>query len=612
MTTRKVLGGPKTLPMTVKNTGFLLDRLGQDCHPLQFLRELTQNSIEAIKRTQKSGQIIWDVDWNGLELRGDGIMKLCVIDTGDGMTGQEMVEHINKLSSSGAEQSLSGNYGVGAKIAAATRNHEGLIYLSWKNGQGSMIHLWRNPDDGTYGLKQQERSDGTYCDYLDLDDAAKPDVIGYHGTMIVLLGKSADSSTIDPPATALGPSRWMARYLNSRYFRFPQEVTVRCREGWNFQRSDKDRNLLRTLHGQERYLKDHAQTSGSIELDPSATAHWWILREEPAITNNSGFIESAGHIGALYQDELYELANARSGTARLQQFGVIFGTRQVVIYIEPDPTKAGRLTTNTARTNLLINNEPLPWADWATEFRAKMPKEIAQLVQEKAAQSETPDHSKSIRERLKPLLDLFKVSRYRPSRFGELELDDEQRVRGGRPRAGVGESESGGMIGKSSNKRSGMLGNIYSLFEKKNGSPGERTQPDPFPVVKWISARDGTRESNTLEDRAAKFIEEQNLLLINADFRVFSDMVARWNKECGGGEAVKKTVEDVVRGWFEQALVETVMGIQALKGSREWTLQDLQSALSEQALSAAVMQRYHVSVNVKRELGAKLGKRQPQ
>jgi len=54
------------------------------------------------------------------------------------------------------------------------------------------------------------------------------------------------------------------------------------------------------------------------------------------------------------------------------------------------------------------------------------------------------------------------------------------------------------------------------------------------------------------------------------------------------------------------------MGIQALKGSREWTLQDLQSALSEQALSAAVMQRYHVSVNVKRELGAKLGKRQPQ
>src|SRR6266536_5702554 len=170
MFTRSLPGGTKTLPMTVKNTGFLLDRLGQDCHPLQFLRELTQNSIEAIKRTQKSGQIIWDVEWNGLELRGDGIMKLCVIDTGDGMTGQEMVEHINKLSSSGAEQSLSGNYGVGAKIAAATRNHAGMVYLSWKKKQAAMIHLWRNAEDGAYGLIQQRRADGSYSEFVELED----------------------------------------------------------------------------------------------------------------------------------------------------------------------------------------------------------------------------------------------------------------------------------------------------------------------------------------------------------------------------------------------------------------------------------------------------------
>jgi len=43
----------RILPMTVSNIGFLLDRLGQDCHPLQFLRELTQNSIEAIERTHQ-------------------------------------------------------------------------------------------------------------------------------------------------------------------------------------------------------------------------------------------------------------------------------------------------------------------------------------------------------------------------------------------------------------------------------------------------------------------------------------------------------------------------------------------------------------------------------
>ena len=48
------------------------------------------------------------------------------------MTGDELVRYINQLSSSLREQSMTGNYGVGAKIAAATRNHAGLVYMSWK------------------------------------------------------------------------------------------------------------------------------------------------------------------------------------------------------------------------------------------------------------------------------------------------------------------------------------------------------------------------------------------------------------------------------------------------------------------------------------------------
>jgi hypothetical protein len=60
----------KTLPLTVSNTGFLLDRLGQDCHPLQFLRELTQNAIEAFtvrrrRQAKSSGTSIGcPTNWN--------------------------------------------------------------------------------------------------------------------------------------------------------------------------------------------------------------------------------------------------------------------------------------------------------------------------------------------------------------------------------------------------------------------------------------------------------------------------------------------------------------------------------------------------------------------
>jgi hypothetical protein len=606
MFARSLPGGGKTLQMTVKNTGFLLDRLGQDCHPLQFLRELTQNSIQAVQRTQKPGEVVWDVDWNYFDL--DGVMKLCVIDTGDGMTGAEMAEHINKLSSSGAQQSLSGNYGVGAKIAAATRNHAGMVYLSWKNRQGAMIHLWRNPEDGTYGLIQQRRADGDYSEFVDLEDEVKPEEIGEHGTKIVLLGNFSDERTIVPPAGTPSPSRWIAKFLNTRFYRFPEGISVKAREGWDYPRSDSARNKMRTVTGQASYLAEHKTTCGEVKLT-GATARWWILQDSDALSQDENYYASKGHVAALYQDELYELTSGRSTAARLQQFGVIFGHRQVVIYVEPHATEEARLTTNTSRTSLLINNEPLPWADWAAEFREKMPPEIDDLIQQKAAGSSSSDHSATVRDRLKGVLDLFKLSRYRPVPSGELLIDDDETVRGGRP-GRFGSKSSPGGNSNSSTRRGGTIGNIYSLFQKKNGIPGEKIQPDPFPHVDWISIQDGTRESLDLEDRAARFLVEQNRLLINADFRVFKDMIVRWHKEFGGGDAARKIVQEVVRAWFEQALVETVMGLQALQGSKEWSQQQLATALSEEALTAAVMQRYHVNNSVKRELGAKLGKLQ--
>jgi hypothetical protein len=53
--------------------------------------------------------------------------------------------------------------------------------------------------------------------------------------------------------------------------------------------------------------------------------------------------------------------------------------------------------------------------------------------------------------------------------------------------------------------------------------------------------------------------------------------------------------------------VETVIGVKALESSKEWSSDHIKNALSEEALTAAVMPRYHVNNSVKRELGTKLG-----
>ncbi len=233
-----------TSEMQVANIGFLIDRMGKDAHPLQFLRELTQNSIEAILVTpEKQGEVVWDVDWVSYELTIGEKVKLACIDSGTGMTGPEMVRYINQLSISTREQAHDKNFGIGAKIAALTRNHEGLVYLSWKDGVGSMIHVWRDPDTHQYGIRRQERPDGTLADWSPITDDVKPDQIDKHGTMVVLLGNSSDAQTMEPPQGAPSPTVWIAKNLNQRYFEFPPGIVVKARQGWKEPRTNTDVNI---------------------------------------------------------------------------------------------------------------------------------------------------------------------------------------------------------------------------------------------------------------------------------------------------------------------------------------------------------------------------------
>src|ERR1051325_9294914 len=145
-----------TRPMTVANIAFLLDRLAADTPPNQQIRELTENALEAIQRRTQSGDtneglVKWDIDWE--HLRRTGQYKLCIIDNGDGMTAEQMAKYLNSLAVQGANQtqSISENFGVGAKITALFRNRFGLVYQSWRDGKGAMVRLHRDDRMGEYG-----------------------------------------------------------------------------------------------------------------------------------------------------------------------------------------------------------------------------------------------------------------------------------------------------------------------------------------------------------------------------------------------------------------------------------------------------------------------------
>ncbi|HKP90629.1 MAG TPA: hypothetical protein VJT75_11740 [Thermoleophilaceae bacterium] len=617
------------MPIELRQAAFLLERLAADTAPLQEYRELTKNSLEAVARAaevdaeapDRGYQVVWDVEWHvfnaQLESGQKPTYKLSIWDNGDGMTGPEMVEYINHLASSVGVQALDRNFGVGAKITAGVSNPEGLIYTSYKNGEVHQIHFWRDPDTNEYGIKPYLRQrDNTFQHWRRL----RPDVLpreiieAGHGTMVTLLGRSGDANTMLPPEGAVGAVRWLVRYLNRRFMRFPDGVTVRVRE---FAKSDpsewpnrpttyaKDGGIMRQAFGQAHYLDMNAEASGSLRVgedDGNATAYWWLLNEDKV--GDPSYWLSSGHVAALFQDELYELRDGNAGIRQLMHFGVLFGSRRVVIYVQPDSDQ--EMTPNTARSQLLANGEPLPWEDWAADFREHLPAEIKEMMDELLSRDSNGNHEENIRQRLKKIEQLMRFTRYRRSSSGSVNASGDAAGGG----AGEGDTDESAKKGKSGS-RGGTAADLYGAYvDEDEGDPAEPLTPQStFPEIKWVSIAKGTRSADdTLEDRAASYVNStQNVLLINEDFRVYNDLVKHFARLYEGYPGVEQTVPEVVKEWYAQQLVEAVIGVLAVRGSAKWPPNEVDSALSEEALTAVVMPRYNLYQQVSRVLGTKLG-----
>jgi hypothetical protein len=582
MTTNVIHQDLGLLPLEVAQTSFLLERLGQDCEPHQYLRELTQNSIEAVARSRAFGDILWRAAPVNFPSSKSGL-KLSITDTGDGMNSGELEGHINRLSSSGRQQTHEGNFGVGAKISTALSNPVGVRYRSWKQGRGHEVLLCRDTT-GRYGLRQYALGDDqfSYCPALPIAD--RPPTIDAHGTEVTLMGQAEEANTAMPTG-ATSPA-WISKYLNSRYYRFPQAATVRVDEASLTGRSDP--TAIRTLIGQKAYLDAHADESGTLKLT-GALAHWWILQDDRSLHADAAFIESAGHTAALYQDELYELRSGRNGYARLQQFGITFGFRRVVIYIEPRKHHRRRVSSNTARSQLLLNHRPLPWVKWAAEFSKNLPAALRKLVADEGV-ARQPDHSLVVHRRLANIMDLFKPRRYRLNAKGK----DHAGAGAGGPKAAKSKSKPAPKNVKKDAQKAGTKRNNQQPADA--GKPADKSldQENPLPRTVWLSREDSTRAPDFLEDRAAAYLPEQNLLQINRDFSVFADTIAYCGRGFAADESVQKAVRDTVYSWYEQALVESVLGMKALRNAKEWSDRDIEKALSSEALTAAVMQRYHI------------------
>lgn len=604
--------------MKVDNTAFLIERLARDCAPLQYVRELTENSIQAIQARREKGwtgvgEVFWDVDWHLVAKSGKNnpsarVYKLEISDNGTGMSGSDIERYINHLAASGRVQDMHKNFGLGAKITACVQNPEGLIYKSWVDGSGVLAILCKDEDAG-YGLRQLELPEGGYGYYHKLGDDAKSAPIDACGTAVTLMGKTFNEDTFMPTDAR---NKWLIKYLNDRYFEFPEGVTVQVR---NFQKTErsgwpasKDQKMgeesgsqMRTIRGMRHFLSDNTSSSGVQDLT-GAKVHWWIFPKGGV--SQADIWESKAHCAAIYQRELYDFTRGRAGSARIREFGIPIGTSRVVLYVEPD-LAGGDIISDTGRSSLRKGGEPLPWSEWANEFRSKMPNEIKSMMEEEIASTAGDDNSASNKERLKEIQDLLKFSNYRPSATGN------QLVSPTTPGGSPGDRSQGGHRGGTGGGGGGGRGgNPYADMAQNGTEMGEPVRNDPYPRVLWVMEGDAAF-ADDIRDRAAMYDDTNNLLTMNKDFRGYRDLVSFFAKDfrVSDDDSRMDLVVKKVQEILELQAVEVIYAMRALKTEENWAGDPVRAALTPEALTAALCPRYAMTTMIRRNLGHSIGGR---
>jgi hypothetical protein len=535
--------------LAVANPTFLLERVGSECTDL---RELTVDGLDTIAAlADASGRVVWDMDWLRFDASGGRVRKVSVIDTGTAMTAEQLRCYINQLASSGREQSAGGTVGVGAKLAAGSRNPHGLGYRSWHPGQGSLACFKRHPD-GRWGLQPHRSQNGHTDFWRPLTEQDKPSLPRGqdHGTLVVLLGRHARLDTTQAPGSVSeAPRRWITRYLNARFLRLPAQVEVIVREHYG----RDERGHLEHVHGAQHHLERRAVAARAVDLS-DAIARWRVLDDDHRGRHReAGLWTSSGHVAAVFADELYDvLAQTRGGYGRLQDLAIRFAYERVTLHVEPQ-VNSGRLDSNTARTLLVLDHEPLPWSRWGETFAAAMPEEILRL-QERAASTDGVPRQDAIRNRVSAILPLYRLSRYRPTPQQRgpsvLQFTGSRTEKPGSTRipttAAPSSEPAAPPVHASSN---GELARSMA----DSGSPARNGRHEALPPrtvnlpdVAWISARDGTRAPRDLEDLAARYHPGRHELTINSDFRAISDLIAHWCQRYRGAPGARTIIEGQV------------------------------------------------------------------
>ena len=583
--------------LEVVDEAFLVTTLIERCPKTAMIRELMMNALEAARHAPVGRRLV-EISAQPI----DGALKLTMWNTGPGMDAAELQRICNIASSIGKQKSLTGNFGMGAKVASLPSNQRGMRYRSCKNGRVHEVILCKRDD--IYGrLRRYHPETGEYLEVIDVTDIAIGEgrMCNEEWTEVVLLGNEALQDTVKDPYNGNPDqdAQWLATYLYHRFYRLPDGVKVSLLKGTN--KLDGNRQFL-PIPARLQMFERHE----TVQCPQGIKVHYLYDAPYDRATGSghnksiSGAIASAvSTCAVVHKDEMYDVRKGRNWTFDAPIFGIPFGAKHISVHIElpdgydvvPDGYRQFLRYRQGEQPNVTAN-------DFAELVREHRPQWLIDLIHSFAPDSTSSDE---IRTELQKLLNQLRVRRVSPKvvPLGDIQVANGS---GAASEPGYGIGNNGG-TDNGRNKPSD-LSIIPTGAKRAEMFKNIERAPEIIPLYEEAEI-----EEKGFKGRAARFVMESGMLFVNMLYPSIGEMRALLENEYADANDLD-TMRTLVKQHAERTIIlrvgRTVVYALAKQLNKEWDQKALETASSPESLSMAADDFTDTLQNVRRDIGRKL------
>ncbi|HEY1710572.1 MAG TPA: ATP-binding protein [Rhizomicrobium sp.] len=583
--------------LEVADEDFLVASLIERCPKTMMIRELMMNALEAARFAPEGRRL---VEISALDM--DDADKLAIWNTGPGMDAPELMRVSNIASSLGKEKSLTGNFGMGAKVASLPSNQRGMRYRSCKDGRVHEVILCKR--DGVYGrLRRYHPDTGEYLEVVDVSDIAAESgrTLSEDWTEVVLLGNEPEQDTVRDPYNGdpAQDAQWLATYLYHRFYRLPDGVKVTLLKGTN--KLDGNRQFEPIPARLRHFEKDQ-----TVPLPNGIKIHYLYDAAYDKATGSghnksiSGAIASAvSTCAVVYKTEMYDVRKGRTWTFDAPVFGIPFGAKHISIHIELPDDYA--VLPDGYRQFLRYSGGEQPHVEasnFAELVRENRPQWLIELIHSFAPDSRSSD---DIRDELQKLLNQLRVRRVSP----KVTQQGSTNVTSGQgPAAETTNGNGNGNGGNGQRQKATDLSVLPTGAKRAEMFKNLERAPDIIPLN-----TEEEIEEKGLKGRAARYVMEAGTLFVNMLYPAIGEMRAQLEAEYADAhdvELMRSLSQQNAESTMILRVGRTVVYALAKQLNKEWDQKALDTAASPESLSMAADDFGDAMQNVRRAIGKAL------